>query len=97
MYSRSIYTEEHFNNIKSIEFEVRGGILGCIKMSFEGEQTDTKSVLDIVKDKLTARLDSPKENKVDEHFFMWGGIGTNNLLILNDTENTLMLSKTSMW
>ena len=91
------YVEEHFNNIKSIQFEIKDGTLDCIEMSFEGEQTDTKSVVDIVKDKLTARLGEPKENKVGEHFFMWGGINTTTLLILNDTDNTLMLNKASMW
>ncbi len=90
------YAEEHFNNIKSIEFQIENGILCCIKLSFGGEQTDTKSVIYIVKTKLTARLGNPKENKVGEHFFMWGGISTNNILILNDTDNTLMLSKAPM-
>lgn len=84
--------EEHFNNIQSLEFCVRNGVLNSIRMKFIGEHHDVNTIVEIVKNKLTRKFGTPMENMDGEHFFMWGDKTTGHLIILDDIKHKLLLS-----
>lgn len=89
----SFSTEEHFNNIKELEFTIKDGVLNDVKITFIGEQYDTKSIMEIIEYKLTRKYGKPLENKDGDHFFMWIDSATGHLLILSYVYNSLSLSK----
>ncbi len=84
--------EEHFNNINELEFWIQNGVLDSIHMSFMGEHTDTDSVVDIVRHKLSRKYGSPIENKEGDHFFMWMDKETERMIILDDKQHRLSLT-----
>lgn len=86
-------SEEHFHNVKDLEFDVRNGVLESVHITFIGEQYDTNSILEIVQYKLTRKYGTPLENKDGGHFFMWMDKATGHMLILSYAENSLSLSK----
>jgi hypothetical protein len=89
-------SEEHFNNVKDLEFVVRHGVLESVQITFIGEQYDTNSIMEIVQHKLTRKYGTPLENKDGDHFFMWMDRATKHMLILSYADNSLSLSKSGL-